>query len=212
MKKGSSETFLDQTFNSFLKSLFWYKDFLNKIANTKSKILKPKEKKEIFEGIVVKITAIWEVLAEDLLIDCLTFDTSRYAKTKGTRLTKRPNRSLCQGLITGLGYFNFKNSEDLKATARKFLVDKYNPFKKITRPRCKKIDEFYTLRQYIAHRSNTSKQKLLKMYKNRYHLKRFRKPGYFLLSRDKETDQIRFFNYIGIFFEISDDMAVFLKV
>jgi len=212
MKKGSSETSLDQTFDSFLKSLFWYKDFLNKIANTKSKILKPKEKKEIFDGIVVKITAIWEVLAEDLLTDCLTFDTSRYAETKGMRLPKRPNRSLCQGLITGHGYFNFKNTEDLKTTARKILVDKYNPFNKITRRQSKKVNDLYALRQYIAHRSNTSKQKLLKKYKNRYHLKRFCEPGYFLLSRDKETNQIRFFNYIDIFFEISDDMAVFLKV
>lgn len=212
MKKGSSETSLGQTFDSFLKSLFWYKDFLNKIANTKSKILKTKEKKEIFEGIVVKITAIWEVLAEDLLTDCLTFDTTRYAETKGMRLPKRPNRSLCHSLITGHGYFNFKNTENLKSTARKILVDKYNPFNKITKRQCKKIDDFYTLRQYIAHLSNTSKQNLLKTYKNRYHLKRFREPGYFLLSRDKETNQIRFFNYIDIFFEIADDMAVFLKV
>ena len=212
MKKGSSETSLDQTLHSFLSSLLWYKDFLNKIANAKSKILKTKEKKEIFEGIIVKITAIWEVSAENLLTDCLTFDTSRYSETKGMRLPKHPNRSVCQGLVTGHGYFNFKNTENLKATARKILVDKYNPFNKITRSQCKKIDDFYTFRQYVAHRSNTSKQNLLKTYKNRYYLKRFQEPGYFLLSRDKETKQIRFFNYIDIFFEISDDMAVFLKV
>jgi len=47
---------------------------------------------------------------------------------------------------------------------------------------------------------------------NKYQLKRFREPGYFLLSRDQKTNQNRFVNYIDIFFEISDDMAVFLKV
>jgi hypothetical protein len=212
MKKSSSETYLDHTFGSFLKSLLWYKDFLNKIANTKNKILNQKEKKEILEGVVVKITAIWEVLAEDLLTDCLTFDTTKYAKTKGSTYPKHPKRSLCQGLITGHGYFNFKTTEDLKFKARGILVEKYNPFNKITRAMCKKIDEFYTLRQYIAHHSKTSKQKLLKMYKNKYQLKRFSEPGYFLLFRDQKTNQNRFVNYINIFFEISDDMAVFLKV
>jgi len=216
-------------FDKFFILINEYTDLLLKIFEAKEVVIPPQKKKEILteilpsekkyihEAFVLKIYVAWEVLVENLFIECLSRDPSEYAKFKAIKLPKKLTRDVCRGLISGLGYFDFKDTGDLKGKARRALVRKYNPFAKIPSDEGKKIDEFCIIRNYLAHRSIASKQSLARMYKNHYRMN-FRQPGDFLFDtvefvelgkRDKQT---RFANYADAFIKAVDEMALFLSV
>jgi len=56
--------------------------FLIKIEEAKRVVKSVEEKRDVFEAYVFKICANWEVLLEDLLIDCLNKDTTRYKECR----------------------------------------------------------------------------------------------------------------------------------
>ena len=216
-------------FDSFFNSIVQYTDLLLKIFEAKEVVIPPEKKKEILaeilpsekkqihEAFVLKIYVAWEVLVEDLFIECLSRDPSKYAEHKGIRLAKKLTKDVCRGLISGLGYFDFKDTGDLKGKAKRVLNTKYNPFANIPTDAGKKIDEFCVIRNYLAHYSDSSKQSLMRMYRNKYNLK-FREPGDFLfgivefVEFGKREKQTRFANYIDAFMKAADEMAFFLRV
>lgn len=208
MKKSSFE----DTFQRFFYWMVWYTDFLEKVTYARRVISQPEEKRELFEAFVLKIHVTWEVLVEDLLIDCLNRDTSKYAQYTNRDIPKHLARDVCEALICGLGFFDIKGIGQLKGIANNIIVTKYNPFNMISGDDGKKIDEFYKIRNYLAHYSERSRQSLLKMYKSDYGLKTFREPGDFLFAFDKVNKRIRLINYISSFFSAGDDIAVFLGI
>ena len=126
-------------------------------------------------------------------------------------MLKRLTKVVCRGLISGLGYFDFKDTGDLKGKAKRVLVEKHNPFAQIPSDEGKKIDEFCVIRNYLAHYSDSSRQSLIRLYKNVYGLP-FREPGDFFFEYDKQNRQIRFANYTNAFLKAADEMAIFLGV
>ena len=179
-----------------------------------SKVLEPDfggidsaERQHIVEALVVKICSEWEVFAESLLIDCLRKDTSEYASAKGMTLPQSLSRNICELLLTGLGFFDSKSMGDLKGTAKRILVPQYNPFKEIKPPQSEKIDEFFAIRNYIAHRSRASKLSLDRIYRNVYWMQQFVEPGKFLLAPDDGQDPqstTRLQVYFDAFFNAAD--------
>lgn len=214
---------LKSEFDDFFICINEYTDLLFKIFEAKEVIIPPEkrreilteillsEKKHIHEAFVLKIYVAWEVLVENLLIECLSRDPSKYAEYKGIRLAKRLTKDVCRCLISGLGYFDFKDTGDLKGKANNILIPKSNPFAKIPRDAGNKIDEFCVIRNYLAHYSESSRQSLIRMYKNKYSLT-FREPGDFFFEFDKQNKQIRFANYTNAFMKAADEMALFLGV
>lgn len=171
------------------------------------------EKSEVYESFVLKICATWETFVEDLLALCLSMDTSQYAEYIGTKCPKRPSKELCETLISGYGYFDFKNVDGLKRISKNILVMTYDPFSKIPREESKKIDRFFLIRNYVAHRSRVAKRSLSKLYREVYHLQQFQEPGVFLLSPLYEkTKEVRFGEYIRAFINAADVMAKHLGV
>ncbi len=220
---------LKPEFDSFFTSMTQHTDLLVKIIKTTRIVLPPREKKEILtklmqsekkqihEAFVLKICAAWEILAENIFVECLSHNTSKYATSKGFILPKRLTRNTCKGLISGLSYFVFRNMQDLKGKANKFLEDRCNPFREVPNDVSKKIDEFYQIRNYIAHRSDTAKQSLKRMYKETYKM-RFRPVGNFLfdmvefVESGERGKEIRFANYSKAFEKAADEMAIFLGI
>lgn len=214
---------LKTEFDKFFVLINTYTDLLLKIFEAKEVVIPPKKKREILteilpyekrqihEAFVLKIYVAWEVLVENIFVDCLSRDPSKYAEQKGLVLPQKLTKSICRGLISGLGYFDFKDTGDLKGKAKKVLVPKYNPFKMIPSDEGKKIDEFCAIRNYLAHYSDSSRQSLARMYKNMYRLS-FREPGDFFFDYDLKKRQIRFANYTNAFLKASDEMAIFLNV
>jgi len=222
---------LKTEFDNFFTSMNQYTDLLVKVIKTKKLVLAknaekeilPKllqtEKKQIHEAFVLKICATWEILVENVFVECLLRDTSKYKERTGIILPrKKLTKDICKGLVCGLGYFSFRDASDLKGMAKKFLADTYNPFNKIPTDFVKKIDEFYSIRNYIAHRSNAARQSLRRRYKQNYNMKRFRPPGDFLfdiiefVESGERGKEIRFANYSKAFEKAADEMAMFLGI
>lgn len=214
---------LKAEFNKFFVRINEHTDLLLKIFEAKKVVIPPEKKKEILteilpsekkqihEAFVLKIYVAWEVLVENLFVECLSRDPSKYAEYKGIRLAKRLTKDVCRSLVSGLGYFDFKDTGDLKGKAKKVLAPRYNPFKVIPSDEGNKIDEFCVIRNYLAHYSESSRQSLMRMYKNKYSLT-FREPGDFFFEFDKQNKQIRFANYTNAFMKATDEMAIFLGV
>lgn len=220
---------LKTEFDNFFTSMIQNTDFLIKIITTTKIIIPPQEKREILpkllqsekklihEAFVLKICATWEILAENVFVECLSRNTSTYASFKGISLPRKLTKDTCKGLISGLRYFGFRDMSDLKSKAKRFLADHCNPFKKVPHDVTGKINEFYLIRNYIAHRSDTAKQSLKRMYKHKYKM-RFRRPGNFLFDTVEFFEfgelgkEIRFANYSKSFEKAADEMATFLGI
>lgn len=208
MRKSSFEL----TLGNFYRNMEMDVVFLIKIEEAKRVVKSVEEKRDVFEAYVFKICANWEVLLEDLLIDCLNKDTTRYKELTGFKIPKNISRQTCKAIILGTGYFDCKNVSHLKQKAKSILVSQYNSFKEIPRPNGDKIDEFFALRNYLAHYSDAAKRSLEKIYKNAHSLKSFREPGEFLLAKDKRKKIPRMAVYINNFTDTVDIMAKFLDV
>jgi len=189
----------------------WDIGFLSKVCNGKRVVDFRKEKEQIFEAFVFKICATWEVFTEDLLIDCLNKDTTQFAKHTGFKIPKHLSRDVCKAMIVGVGYLDFKNVSHLKRFAKKILVPDNDPFKEICqKPTGDKIDEFYTMRNYLAHYSYAATRKLEGVYKKKGI--KFHEPGDYLLSFDRKNSKRRINVYIDAFVKAANEMATFLGI
>lgn len=205
MQKSSFEDIFEHLF----ESINFYTDLLVNLEE--GGVVRKDEKAEIYEAMVLKVYVTWEIFAEELMVACLNRDTSKYAKHKAMALPKNLTKDICSCLINGLNYFDFRSTGEIKGIARKILPQKYNPFEVILKDDRDKIDELSQMRNYIAHKSQKSRNALLKMYKDNYGFSRFREPGPFLLAFDRPKHQ-RFANYIDAFNSAAMDMATHLGV
>ena len=168
----------------------------DKIVNDDKIFTEKDEKVVIIESLVLKICTEWELLIEELMIDCLNRDSSQYSEFIAGKLPKHIPRSQCMAMIQGMGYVDFKGISDVKRKAKLILTDEFNPFKYIARGDGNKIDELYKFRNYIAHLSNQSERSLKNVYFKRYQLERFQDPGRFLMATDTKTKKPRLDSYI----------------
>lgn len=208
MRKASVEV----TLGRFFDGMDLYIDLLNITIADDSPFSRKQEKIEVLEGFVFKLCSLWEVLVEDVLIDCLNRDSSAYASYMGLRLPRHIPRPQCEAMIVGLGYFDSKGVPDMKGTAKHILVDEFNPFSAIRKNDGDKIDEFFRIRNYLAHHSITAERSLKKLYENVYKLKQFRQPGDFLLSYDRKVRGPRMQHYINSFNAAAESMAEKLSI
>ncbi len=201
---------IELKFENFFSRINWYTNLLVKVTEAESLTLEAEEKKEIFEAFVLKIYGLWESFVEEILVDCLSRDTSQYAKQRNTSLPKHLSRKVCSCLLSGLSFFDFRDVSDLKGKAKSILVSHHNPFQEISADHARKIDEFRIMRNYIAHRSDAARQRLKRMYSNRYRIARFREPGDFLLSKITHgplSGEVRFAGFIDSFIKAVNEMA-----
>jgi hypothetical protein len=166
-----------------------------------------KEKRSVFEAFVLSICASWEILVQELLIDCLNQDTSGYATYTGFQVPKHMTRETCKAVLLGVAYLDFKSIGHLKDISKKILIQSCNPFLKIPAKQGQKIDDFFIIRNYLAHRSYAARRALNNVYKNNYGLRNFVAPGSFLLAQDNEEHIARIGMYINNFKNASHHMG-----
>jgi hypothetical protein len=203
---------VERTFDDFLHSMNWYIDFLNKVFAAQRVLKGEREKKEVLEAFVFKIHVTWGIFIEELLIDCLNRDTSQYANYMALKVPKHLPRSQCKAILTGLRYVDFRSVSEIKKVAQDILVPENNPFKAIPKSASDKIDEFYKIRNYLAHYSGLARRSLAAMYKRAYGMRRFREPGDFLYSLRRRKDRIRLADYIEAFRDAAEQMGNFLGI
>jgi hypothetical protein len=188
--------------DEFEEDMDWYIDFLIRMLRAK-RVVQYYDKLEILESLVIRLCAIWEVFVGDEMIACLNIDSSKCKEELQLRLPKHLSKDLCEAILVGHGYMDFKSVGDIKSFARKVLPDDVNPFNFIrTNPTAKRIDELYIMRNYLSHYSSKSRRTLHKMYQDSWDLKKFREPGDFLLAYSGK----RLVQYIGAFLDASEQM------
>jgi hypothetical protein len=208
MRKSSFE----RSLINFHLNMNWDMALLIKIEGAKKVVKSIQQKRSIFEAFVLRICAYWENLVENLSIDCLNKDTSRYTEYTGFRLPTHIPRETCKAILLGIGYTDFKNVGYLKQTSKKILVDHCNPFIQIPSSNARRIDEFFIMRNYLAHYSPAAKRRLWNMYQNVYKMNKFVEPGVFLLAKDKKESLPRMGVYINNFKFTANAMVKFLGV
>jgi hypothetical protein len=166
----------------FDESLARYRAFISKIIGAERVVSSPEEKRDVAESVLLRLCAHWEAFIDEHLIDCVNRDPSRLSEFFGATIPKNPSKGLCQALLIGENYWDFRSFGDLKGYSRKILPDESNPFLQVSTANTKKIDQVYKIRNYLSHYSAKAYRSLMAMYKQDYDMDRFFEPGRFLLA------------------------------
>lgn len=190
MRRTSFRLSLDE----FDRSVDSYEEFIHRITAAQRVIRYKYEKTEVFEAFVLRLVTLWEVFIEEMFVACLSRDSRLYADFRDVTLRKHLSYDEAYAVLTGLSYLDFHGVGDVKGRARQLLV--VNPFEGIPSRAADKIDELLAMRNYLAHYSRPSRQKLLAIYRSNYGMQRFREPGDFLWANIGPGRPIRFSLYI----------------
>ncbi len=181
-----------------------------KVLSLRGKLFSDYEASEVIEAFTIKTICDWEWYAEKMICECLNKDTSQLSKELDLKLPKTVTIDECIGYLNGLGYFDLKNIGNLKSIAKKVLINSKNPFQKISAEAKRHIDDFYVLRNYVAHKSKKSKRTLLKIYE-KHNQPDFIEVGEFLLAKTNESNNtIRFQDFGGSFWMAAFNIMEFL--
>ena len=193
---------LRKNHDPFDVTLSRYRDFMQRILGAQRVIRTVTEKQDIAESVLLRICAHWERFVDEHLIDCVNVDHSQLSDFLGVSIPRHPSRNVCQAILFGGGYRDFRSFGDLKGFTKKVLPDSSNPFLEVTAADARKIDEVFTIRNYLAHYSAAARRALDRIYKDKYKMKRFREPGSFLLASQGK----RLWAYIEAFENASTKM------
>jgi hypothetical protein len=193
---------LKKNHDSLDEAIDRYYAFLKRIIDAQRVVGTAAEKRDIAESVLLRLCAYWESFVEEHLVDCINVDHSKLKEYFHVAIPANPSKGLCQALILGPGYKDFRSMADMKGFAKAILDDSSNPFLSISKPHAKGIDEVYKIRNYLAHYSSVARRSLHAMYRNEYGMTRFLEPGQFLLGYKAK----RLWSYFDDFKGASADM------
>ena len=179
-----------------------YRSFMERMINAKRVIQSDQEKQDLAESVLLRLCANWDSFVDEHLVDCVNVDSSKLTDFLGVPVPSHPDKDLCTALIFGDSYRNFASFDRLKRFTKKLLPVESNPFLEVTREQAKKIDEVYTIRNYLSHYSAKSKRALQRMYNENYEKTKFIEPGQFLLAYNAK----RLWTYFDTFKDASTKM------
>ena len=168
--------------------------------------LKTAEQGLCLEGFTLLLASYWEELVNDDFVDALNRDTQQYATEVGLSLPRNLPRDVCFGLLVGHGYLDFRSVNDILQKSRKLIVEVNNPFLHIPMASRKPIDNFFKLRNYLAHRSKKASKAYARMLAQEYQYTRTVSPENFLRARYGAQGIRRFFYFLDVFYETSIEM------
>ena len=182
----------------------------SKVILLEGKLYSKYEVSEIIEAFTIKSICDWEWYIEKMICELLKNDTSKLSENLDLELPNKISTDECIVYLNGLNYFDVKNASNLKSISKKILQEDSNPFLKILNEAKNKIDEFYIIRNYVAHKSKKAKKSLLNLYK-KYEILNFKEPGEFLLLKNnKNSKTINFQDYGSSFWLSAFNILEFL--
>ncbi len=193
---------LPKNHDPFDEAVARYAAFMEKAINAQRVISTAQEKRDLAESVLLRLCAHWERFVDEHLVDCVNCDSAKLSDFFGVTIPAHPKKGLCQALLFGDGYRDFRDFGALIGFTKKVLDEDSNPFLAISSTHRKRIDEVYRLRNYLSHYSARAKRSVRALYKAEYDLDRFFEPGQFLLAHDAR----RLWKYFDAFEGASDDM------
>lgn len=177
---------LKRNHEPFDEALRRYRAFMEKVFNAQRVLASTTEKRDVAESVLLRLCANWEAFIDEHLVDCVNRDHSMLTEFFGASIPPNPSKHLCQALLFGDTYRDFKSFGDLKGFSKKILPEASNPFLEVSAAHSKKIDEVYKIRNYLSHYSAKARRSLMHMYRTEYEMDRCLEPGQFLLAYGAE--------------------------
>jgi hypothetical protein len=193
---------LKKNHDPFDQAVGRYRGFMERIVDAQRVIRTKTEKQDLPESVLLRVCAHWERFVDEHLVDCVNVDHSQLDEFLGVSIPRHPSRNVCQAVLFGGGYRDFRSFGDLKGFAKKVLPDASNPFLEVTTTDTRKIDEVFKIRNYLAHYSAAARRALDRVYKDQYNMRRFQEPGRFLLAANGK----RLWSYFDAFENASEKM------
>ncbi|MFJ8973491.1 hypothetical protein ACIRJ3_29775 [Streptomyces anulatus] len=117
-----------------------------------------------YEQALVKTAVAFERLMLACIVCAVNNDTSTISEQTGIKFPKHLTDEVCEYLVTGGGYFDFKGRDGLIKTLRKFTPPTHYLPTAVKLPRFKDpLDRLIALRNFAAHESPASKAKVLEV-------------------------------------------------
>lgn len=111
---------------------------------------------------IIKLYRIFESFILDCLIGAINNDTGTLSAKAGIPFPKHLTDEVCEYIITGQGYFDFKGRDGLIKTVKGYVPDNHYLLSTIKQQKYKEaLEQLSALRNYAAHESFKSKKAAL---------------------------------------------------
>lgn len=144
----------------------------------------------IFDGAVIQLYRLFEGLILETLVGAINQDMATFSAKTNVTFPKHLNDEVCEYLVTGGGYFDFKGRDGLISTIKKHVPPTHYLLTTIKKDQYKKsLNVLTALRNHAAHQSDKSKKAALEATGQ----KRIGSSGSWLKSPDQGKPKSRFY-------------------
>lgn len=113
----------------------------------------------IHDHAIIMLYREFESLMLDCLIGAINNDSTTVSSTTGIEFPRHMTDEVCEYLITGTGYFDFKGRDGLIKTLKKFVPANHYVVTTVKKSKYKDpLEQLSALRNYAAHESAVSKR------------------------------------------------------
>lgn len=147
---------------NFLREVGQITNYLVRIQSTSD--LKGSDKTRCHDYAVIWLYRAFENLMLDSLSGAINNDTSTLSTSAGFSLPKHLSIEVCQFLVTGRGYFDFRGREGLIKKVREYVPETHYLVIALKKAKYKTaLEQLIALRNLAAHGSDQSKRSALKV-------------------------------------------------
>lgn len=115
-----------------------------------------------YEAALIKTAVAFEHLMLHCIVTAINNDTKTISDQTGIAFPKHLTDEVCEYLVTGGGFFNFRGRNDLIKTVKGYVPDDHWLLGAVKQIRYKEpLDKMIALRNFAAHESPASKRKAL---------------------------------------------------
>lgn len=112
----------------------------------------------VYEYSIIRLYREFETMMLDALVGAINHDTQTISERTGISFPKHLNNDVCEYLIIGDGYFEFKGRDGLIKTLRDHVPAKHYLVRIVKKEKYKKaLEQLSALRNLAAHNSKISK-------------------------------------------------------
>lgn len=109
---------------------------------------------------IIKLYTAFENLMLDAIVAAINNDTTTLAHTTGVNFPKHLTDEVCEFLVVGKGYFDFKGRDGLIRLLKDYVPSDHYLVDIVSDSKYKDaLERLYTLRNFAAHESDASKAK-----------------------------------------------------
>jgi hypothetical protein len=112
------------------------------------------------EAALIKLAVGFERLMLDALVAAVNNDTAQISNTTGVQFPKHLTDEVCEYIVTGGGYFDFRGRSGLISLLKRYLPTDHYLVVTVKWPRYKRaLENLIALRNFAAHESAQSKRR-----------------------------------------------------